>query len=103
VCLVAELADAGVVGFVEVGLRDHAEGCVTSPVGYLEGIFVEPGRRLAGIGRTLAASAESWARDRGCTEMGSDRALDNESSGAFHEAIGYGETARVVCFRKALS
>lgn len=33
---VAEVVGA-VVGFVEVGLRPYAEGCTTSPVGYLEG------------------------------------------------------------------
>jgi len=30
------------IGWVEVALRDYAEGCQTSPVGYLEGWYVVP-------------------------------------------------------------
>ena len=28
------------VGFIELGLRDYAEGCRTSPVAYVEGLYV---------------------------------------------------------------
>lgn len=68
----------------------------------VEGIFVVPDRRQVGIGRRLVAAAEEWARSQGCTEMGSDRALDNEASGAFHSAVGYSEVERIVCLRKEL-
>jgi aminoglycoside 6'-N-acetyltransferase I len=102
-CFVAVADEGGeVVGFVEVGLRDYAEGCGTSPVGYLEGIYVVPGRREERVGAELVGAAEEWARARGCTEMASDRDLDNEASGAFHEALGYEEVERIVCFRKSL-
>ena len=47
-------------------------------------------------------AARTWARVRGCTEMASDRELDNEESGAFHEALGYEEVERIVCFGKSL-
>jgi len=101
-CLVAETPEGGVAGFVEVGLRDYAEGCGTSPVGYLEGIFVVPEQRGGEVGAGLVAAAEDWARAQGCTEMASDRELDNEASGAFHQALGYEEVERIVCFRKSL-
>ncbi len=102
VCLVATDRHGAVVGFAEVGLRDYAEDCYTSPVGYLEGIYVEPEARISGVGRALVAAGEEWARALGCTEMASDRALDNESSGSFHEAIGFSETVRLVAYRKDL-
>lgn len=100
-CLVAE-DEGGLVGFAEVRLRDCAEGCSTSPVGYLEGIWVDPIQREAGVGRALVDAASDWSRTRGCTEMASDRALDNEPSGAFHVALGFEEVGRAVCYRRAL-
>ena len=103
VCLVAEGPERDIVGFAEVGLRDYAEECRTSPVGYLEGIYVRPDARRTGAGRALVRAGEEWARTRGCTEMASDRALDNEPSGVFHEAVGFTEVHRVVCYRKELT
>ena len=78
------------------------QGCRTSPVGYLEGIYVMPGVRRSGAARALAAAAAEWSRSLGCTEMGSDRAIDNTVSGAFHEAVGFEEVSTIVCYRKDL-
>jgi aminoglycoside 6'-N-acetyltransferase I len=72
-------------------------------VGYLEGIWVDERHRSGGIGRDLVAAAERWARAQGCTEMASDRLLENEASGLFHAAVGYDEAERIVCFRKSLT
>lgn len=102
VCLVAERESGVLAGFAEVGLRSYAEGCTTSPVGYLEGIWVDPAARGTGAGRALVEAGEAWARSRGCREMASDRALLNESSGVFHGAVGFEETVRIVCYRKDL-
>lgn len=101
-CFVAERDDGAVVGFAEAGLRTYADGCSTSPVGYLEGIYVEPSERRTGHARALLVACEAWARSRGCTEMASDRALDNEESGAFHAAVGFEEVQRAVLYRKEL-
>lgn len=101
-CLLVEDGDGTVVGFAEVGLRRYAEGCLSSPVGYLEGIYVETGVRREGYARALVTACEAWARARGCTELASDRALDDEESGAFHLDIGFEETNRIVCYRKPL-
>ena len=103
VCFIATVGDGSVVGFAEVGLRDYAEDCDTSPVGFLEGIFVDPDVRTSGVGRALVQAGEEWVRAQGCTEMASDRVLDNEPSGAFHEAIGFAETVRLVAYRKDLT
>ena len=101
IVLVAE--DAGkLIGFAEVGTRAYAEGCKTSPVGYLEGWFVEEHARGSGVGRALVRAAESWARTRGLTEFGSDTWLDNEASIQAHQALGFAVTERLVCFLKRL-
>lgn len=102
VCLLAETSGSGPVGFVEAGLRAYAEGCRTSPVGYVEGIFVAEPHRRCGTGRALMTAAEGWARQRGCTEMASDTELHNDRSGIFHAATGYVEVERIICFRKSL-
>lgn len=101
-CFVAVGATGEIVGFAEVGTRDYAEGCDTSPVGYLEGIHVDAPARRTGCGRALVAACEAWARSMGCTEMASDRALANEVSGEFHRAVGFEEAHRIVCYRKDL-
>lgn len=101
-CILLAEADGQVVGFLEASLRDYAEGCDTSPVGYLEGWFVAEPYRRRGVGAALVRAAEAWARSQGCTEMASDAELHNLGSHRAHEALGYEEVERVVLFRKML-
>jgi aminoglycoside 6'-N-acetyltransferase I len=101
--LVAETGDGDLVGFVEVGLRSHADGCDTSvPVGFVEGWFVSELHRRKGVGAKLLAAAEDWARGHGCIEMASDTWLDNDESQRVHEALGFEAVDRCVHYRKAL-
>ncbi len=90
------------VAFIEAGLRDYAEGCETSPVGYIEAWYVDEHIRGQKLGRELVHTAEQWARERGCTEMASDTWLDNETSIAAHLKLGYQEAERLVHFVKRL-
>jgi len=91
------------VGFLEVDLRSHADGCNPSqPVGYVEGWYVADGYRHRGIGKKLLAEAEAWARSRRCVEMASDVAIENELSRRVHEALGYEIVDRCVHYRKKL-
>jgi GNAT superfamily N-acetyltransferase len=87
---------------VERGSRDYAEGCLTSPVGYIEGWWVDPDVRGQGLGALLISAAENWARSRGYTEIASDADLNNAISQLAHRALGYEETQRIVCYRKQL-
>jgi aminoglycoside 6'-N-acetyltransferase I len=89
-------------GFLEGGLRKYAEGCDTSPVGYIEGWFVDEDLRGQGIGGELVQAMEAWAREHGYTEIASDTWLDNETSIQAHLALGYEESERLVHFRKTL-
>ena len=89
------------LGFAEVSLRsDYVVGTRTSPVAFLEAIYVTPSSRHQGIARKLVAAAEDWARERGCPEFASDALIDNDASHAMHRALGFEETKRVVYFRK---
>lgn len=99
---VASQDDGQLAAFIEASLRDYAEGCETSPVGYIEAWYVEPHARGQNLGRDLALTAEQWARERGCHEMASDTWLDNEASIAVHQRMGYYEVDRLVHFVKRL-
>lgn len=100
---VAEGSDGILVGFLQVDLRSHADGCNPSqPVGYIEGWYVAEDHRRRGVGRELLAKAEDWARSYRCVEMASDAIIDNELSQRAHEALGYEVVNRCVHYRKRL-
>ena len=89
-------------GFLEARTREVAEGCQTSPVGYIEGWFVDADMRGQGIGTALVRAAEAWAREQGLAEMASDTWLDNQGSIRAHSKLGYEETVRLIHFSKKL-
>lgn len=91
------------IGFAQCQLRhDYVEGTDSSPVGYLEGIFVEEKYRKQGHAKELLKHCEAWAKEVGCTEFASDCELDNTGSLAFHLKMGFEEANRVICFMKKL-
>lgn len=91
------------VGYAQCQLRhDYVEGCETSPVGYLEGVFVEDGFRRQGVAAALVAACQDWARAQGLSEFASDCELDNVESLRFHLGLGFEEANRVICFTKRL-
>lgn len=93
----------GPIGFAEAAIRtDYVNGCKTTPVVFLEGIFVAEAHRRRGVARALCAAAADWGRSHGCTEFGSDALLENERSHAMHLSLGFTETRRVVYFCKSL-
>jgi aminoglycoside 6'-N-acetyltransferase I len=98
----AERSSGGLCGFLEASLRSRADGCDSTPVGYIEGWYVDEDVRRRGVGRTLVDAAEAWALSRGCRQMASDAELWNTVSHQAHGAIGYKETARLVLFKKDL-
>jgi aminoglycoside 6'-N-acetyltransferase I len=91
-------------GFVEATLRtDYVNGCETSPVVFLEGIYVEPWARRQGAARRLVEMVQQWAKRMNCREMASDALLENTDSHGMHRRLGFEETERVVYFRKLLT
>lgn len=95
------VVDGVTVGFATASIRhDYVEGSSSSPVGYLEGIFVEPEMQRQGIARALVIAVERWVAAAGCNEFGSDTDIDNAESQAFHEALGFEEVGRLVSFLK---
>lgn len=103
-CAVFLCEQAGkAVGFAQCQLRrDYVEGTETSPVGYLEGIYVSEPFRNKRIASALLSACEDWARGQGCTEFASDCELINADSLRFHLAAGFTEANRIICFVKKL-
>ena len=92
-----------VIGFAQCQLRhDYVEGTESSPVGYLEGIYVKEADRRQGISGILLKACEEWAKEQGCTEFASDCEAANAVSQRFHEAAGFVETNRIVTYVRKL-
>lgn len=97
------LAGGEAVGFAEVRLRhDYVNGTESSPVGFLEGWYVQPHWQGHAVGRALLAAVQAWTRAAGCSELASDSRVEDVQAHAAHRACGFEETERVVYFRMAL-
>ena len=91
------------VGFAQCQLRhDYVEGCETSPVGFLEGIYMDAAHRGGGVARSLLSACEEWAKSVGCTEFASDCEIDNQASLAWHLKNDFTEMGRTIWFAKKL-
>jgi aminoglycoside 6'-N-acetyltransferase I len=91
------------IGFAQCQLRmDYVEGTESSPVGYLEGIFVKEEYRKIGVAKQLLSACEKWAKSKGCKEFASDVELENNVSLNFHLRNGFQEANRIICLTKKL-
>lgn len=91
------------IAMLEASIRfEYVNGTETSPVGFLEGIYVLPEHRRSGVATMLIRQAEVWAKQFSCTEFASDAALDNVISHAMHRSLGFQETEKVVYFSKKI-
>lgn len=90
-------------GMLSLSVRnDYVEGTKTSPVAYIEGIYVKDQFRNQGVARELIEFAKDWGRAAGCSEMASDCELDNVVSACFHQKVGFEEANRLICFKMNL-
>jgi aminoglycoside 6'-N-acetyltransferase I len=99
---IAELAGE-IVGFMELNIRNFAEGSRHSKVPYVEAWYVKPTWQGRGIGKQLMQRAEQWAKSQGYSELASDTEIGNHRSISIHKHLGFMETERIVCFLKKLT
>ena len=99
---VIENPEGGLCGFIELSIRNYAEGSAEAAVPFVEGWYIDSDFQGNGLGRKLIETAESWATSKGYHELGSDGDLDNQRSIAAHGQLGFEETGRCVCFLKRL-
>jgi aminoglycoside 6'-N-acetyltransferase I len=91
------------LGFAEASIRtDYVNGTESSPVGYLEGLYVRAEARGQGLARLLVEAVSNWAAGHGCVELASDTQPENLVSQAVHQQLGFVETERAVFFSRSL-
>ena len=98
---VVDIGD-NVVGFMELNVRNFAEGSRKPKVPYVEAWYIEPSHQGKGYGSCLINHAEKWALSLGYSELASDTEVENERSISMHSHLGFKEVERVVCFLKKL-
>ncbi|HEY3265807.1 MAG TPA: GNAT family N-acetyltransferase [Armatimonadota bacterium] len=86
--LVAEI-DGRVVGFL-AGRVEHGGPIFSDPhFGYITDMSVDEGCRRRAVGRRLFASAQSWFRARGVTNIRVSVSTENPVSTAFWKGVGF--------------
>lgn len=99
----AENRSGELTAFINLSIRnDYVEGSSSSPVGYVEGIYVKPEYRNQGVAKEFIKLAEKWAKKNGCKELGSDTELSNANSHKFHKNLGFKKANTIVHFIKKI-
>ena len=99
---VLERSNGKLGGFIELNVRNYAEGSRSTTVPYVEGWYVDRDLRGRGYGKQLMKAAEMWALENGFDELASDAEIENSASITAHKALGFEEVDRIVCFIKRL-
>lgn len=100
----AYVAEVGpeIIGFMELNIRNFAEGSRNPKLPYVEAWYIKPEYQNKGYGKQLMQKAEQWAISQGYSELASDTEIDNHRSISMHKHLGFMETERIVCFLKKL-
>ena len=88
-----------VLGFFELSYRNMVDGCLSSPVAYIEGLYLRSEFRGKGLGKQVIEAVLSWCRERGFSELATDTELRNTKAQDFFQSVGFEETYRVVEYR----
>lgn len=86
------------IGMIEMSSRNIVDGCLSSPVAYIEGLYIEEQHQGQGIGKQVIDTLHIWCRKKGFTEIAADTELDNVNAQKYFNAVGFKETYRVVEF-----
>ena len=87
------------IGLVELSSRNIVDGCLSSPVAYLEGLYLKPEYRQQGLGKEVLKHIMAWCASQGYSELATDTELENINAQGFYKATGFQETYRIVEFR----
>lgn len=78
----------------------NVEGSKTSPVGYLEGVYVKKNYRKKGIANMLFKEAQKWFAKKKVSEIGSDAEVHNNISHQFYKSMGFKKSETLVHYIK---
>lgn len=102
-CFIAENDAGQAIGFIELSLRNIVDGVIGGPVGYIEGIYLDPEYRNKGVGQALISGAMDWFRNKGCQQVATDTEIDNHSAQAYFEKLGFQRKWTIVQYLKDIS
>jgi aminoglycoside 6'-N-acetyltransferase I len=90
-CLLVAKNNGGVLGFVEIYLRQEEPDPARAAFVYahLQSLMVAPGWRKQGIGKRLVQAAETWAAGKGAAEVRLDTWEFPGDPVKFYEGVGY--------------
>jgi GNAT superfamily N-acetyltransferase len=88
-----------VVGWIDVGVTRHLQ---SEPYAEIGGLVVSNEARSGGIGRSLVARAEQWARERGLKKVVVRSQIAREGAHRFYMREGYERTKTSAVFTKKL-
>ncbi|BAY87137.1 GCN5-related N-acetyltransferase [Calothrix parasitica NIES-267] len=100
---VVERINGKLGGFIELNIRNYAEGTESKQVPYVEGWYIDSDIRGKGYGKEFIEQAQIWAIQNGFYELASDAEIENLISIAAHKVLGFKEVDRIVCFIKKLN
>jgi aminoglycoside 6'-N-acetyltransferase I len=92
-----------VMGMLEISYRNIVDGCISSPVPYIEGLYLYPQYRNNGYGTEILKMIITWCKEQGYTELATDAQIINTDAHRFYKSAGFEETDRVVEFRLDLT
>lgn len=87
-----------IFGLVELSSRNIVGACLSSPLAYLEGLYLHEEYRGSGLGKEAMRVIMNWWKEKGYTELATDSELTNINAQNYFKAIGFQETYRVVEF-----
>jgi len=67
-------SDGHCIAILELAFRTDLRRFLEQKVGYIEGLYVEPGHRGKTLTRLLLRTSQAWARQERCVALASDRA-----------------------------
>lgn len=98
-CWFIEAETGTPIGLVELSLRNIADGCLSSPVPYLEGLYLVEAQRGQGRGASVIELIKRWCIENGYSELATDAELSNVRAQHFYESLGFEQVDRVVEYR----
>ncbi len=87
-----------ILGLAELSSRNIVDGCLSSPVAYLEGLYLKEKYQDMGLGRQAIEAIKIWCKEQGFTELCMDTELANVKAQKFFRTVGLQETYRIVQF-----
>jgi aminoglycoside 6'-N-acetyltransferase I len=90
------------IGLVEPSLRNVVDGCLGTPVPYLEGLYLVESERGRGPGTRVMEMLRYGCQEHGHSELATDAELPNVCAQRVYERLGFELVDRVVEYRLEL-